>query len=236
MRQPPRSVSVAISAVKAYHTAMRATFWAALLLCTGCTVSCLAQFETAAVLGTVRDPSGSVIPNAKIALRNVNTGVSATARTDATGNFTLFFPALFDTVGTLVGLAQQAGMPKEGPVPNPQRARALLIGFPQSAVLVRGVARPSPPQGLRAATELLLQLGAGDSLLPPASRDQLPELVTAPELQLFRVHPFDANDQRNRSAVPHNDDAFPLCLADARFEIGLFENNLLHRISSASLC
>jgi len=66
---------------------MRATFWAALLLFAGCTVSCFAQFETAAVLGTVRDPSGLVIPNAKIALRNVNTGVSATARTDATGNF-----------------------------------------------------------------------------------------------------------------------------------------------------
>jgi len=87
MRRPPRCVAVAISAVKVYHTAMRATFSAALLLFAGCTVSCLAQFETAAVLGTVRDPSRSVIPNAKVTLRNVDTGVTATARTDATGNF-----------------------------------------------------------------------------------------------------------------------------------------------------
>jgi AGZA family xanthine/uracil permease-like MFS transporter len=40
----------------------------------------------------------------------------------ATGIFILFFLALFDTVGTLVGLAQQAGMLKEGRVPNAERA------------------------------------------------------------------------------------------------------------------
>jgi hypothetical protein len=162
-------------------------------------------------------------------------GRGSTLGREALGGLSTFL-ALSYILFVQPGLLAQAGMLKEGRVPNAKRARALLIGFPQSAVLVRGVARPSPPQGLRAATELLLQLGAGDSLLPPASRDQLPELVTAPELQLFRVHPFDANDQGNRSAVPHNDDAFPLCLADARFEIGLFENNLLHRISSVSLC
>ncbi|HTM50129.1 MAG TPA: carboxypeptidase regulatory-like domain-containing protein, partial [Bryobacteraceae bacterium] len=48
---------------------------------------CLAQFETASVLGTVHDPSGSVIAGARITLRNVNTGVSATGKTDAAGNY-----------------------------------------------------------------------------------------------------------------------------------------------------
>ncbi|MCX6616352.1 MAG: carboxypeptidase-like regulatory domain-containing protein, partial [Acidobacteria bacterium] len=66
---------------------MRANFLLALPLVTSCSLCCFAQFETAAVLGTVRDPSGLVIPNAKITLRNVNTGITATARTDATGNF-----------------------------------------------------------------------------------------------------------------------------------------------------
>jgi len=46
-----------------------------------------AQFDTAAVLGTVRDPSGAVITNARLTLRNVNTGVTATAKTDAAGNY-----------------------------------------------------------------------------------------------------------------------------------------------------
>ena len=45
------------------------------------------QFDTAAVLGTVRDPSGAVIAGARITLRNVNTGVTATGKTDAAGNY-----------------------------------------------------------------------------------------------------------------------------------------------------
>jgi len=64
-----------------------AVHWVLGLVVTLFATCCLAQFETAAVLGTVRDPSRSVIPNAKVTLRNVDTGVTATARTDATGNF-----------------------------------------------------------------------------------------------------------------------------------------------------
>ena len=56
----------------------------ALLLFTGC---CLAQFETASVLGTVRDPSGAVIAGARITLRNVNTGITANSKTDSAGNY-----------------------------------------------------------------------------------------------------------------------------------------------------
>src|SRR4051812_38298433 len=53
-------------------------------LATGC---CLAQFDTATVLGTVRDPTGSVIANAKITLRNVNTAVTAATRTNSSGEY-----------------------------------------------------------------------------------------------------------------------------------------------------
>src|SRR3954463_6277973 len=49
--------------------------------------SCFAQFDTAAVLGTVRDPTGSVIANAKITLRNVNTGVAASTVTSSAGEY-----------------------------------------------------------------------------------------------------------------------------------------------------
>src|SRR5262245_7981924 len=63
---------------------MRKNIWPVVLLYS---TVCFAQFETAAVLGTVRDPSGSVIPNAAITLRNVNTGVASVGRTDANGNF-----------------------------------------------------------------------------------------------------------------------------------------------------
>jgi hypothetical protein len=47
----------------------------------------VAQFDSAAVLGTIHDPSGSSIANAKITLRNINTGVTAAAKTDISGNY-----------------------------------------------------------------------------------------------------------------------------------------------------
>jgi hypothetical protein len=47
----------------------------------------LAQFDTAEVLGTVRDKSESVVANAAVELTNQNTGIKATATTDANGNY-----------------------------------------------------------------------------------------------------------------------------------------------------
>ena len=52
--------------------------------------SSLAQFETAEVLGTARDNSGSVIVNATVTLVNQDTGLQAKMATDANGNFDFF--------------------------------------------------------------------------------------------------------------------------------------------------
>jgi hypothetical protein len=49
-----------------------------------------AQFETATVLGTVRDASNAVVPEASVTLTNTATGVSATKLTNAEGNFEFF--------------------------------------------------------------------------------------------------------------------------------------------------
>jgi hypothetical protein len=49
-----------------------------------------AQFETATVVGTVRDTSGAVVPQAKVTLTNTQTGVSAERQTDANGNYEFF--------------------------------------------------------------------------------------------------------------------------------------------------
>ncbi len=46
-----------------------------------------AQFESASVLGTVRDPSGAVIAGATITLRNMETGITTSAGTDESGNY-----------------------------------------------------------------------------------------------------------------------------------------------------
>ena len=51
-----------------------------------------AQFETAAVLGTVRDQAGAVLQGARVTLRNTATGITATATTDANGDYS--FPSV----------------------------------------------------------------------------------------------------------------------------------------------
>ena len=49
--------------------------------------TCFAQFETATVLGTVKDATGTVVAGAKVTLENVKTGVTAAVQTNDTGNF-----------------------------------------------------------------------------------------------------------------------------------------------------
>jgi Carboxypeptidase regulatory-like domain/TonB-dependent Receptor Plug Domain/TonB dependent receptor len=62
---------------------LTAVIAAALLL----PASVFAQFDTATVLGTVKDSSGAVIPGATVTLKNVDTGITATAVTGADGSY-----------------------------------------------------------------------------------------------------------------------------------------------------
>jgi hypothetical protein len=48
------------------------------------------QFETAEVLGTVRDNTGAVVPKANVTLLNQDTGIQAKASTDENGNYDFF--------------------------------------------------------------------------------------------------------------------------------------------------
>ena len=47
----------------------------------------LAQFDTATVLGAIKDSSGAVVPGATVTLKNVATGITANAVTDAEGSY-----------------------------------------------------------------------------------------------------------------------------------------------------
>src|SRR5262249_52312350 len=47
-------------------------------------------FETAEVLGTVRDASGASVPGARITLTNLDTGIQATTISDEIGNYDFF--------------------------------------------------------------------------------------------------------------------------------------------------
>jgi hypothetical protein len=53
----------------------------------GVAPAAFAQFDTATVVGTVRDDSGGVIPGATVTLTNLDTGITAVRVTDENGNF-----------------------------------------------------------------------------------------------------------------------------------------------------
>src|SRR5438552_6293308 len=55
-----------------------------------CAASSFGQFETAEVLGTVRDASGAVVPKASVTLLNQDTGIMARTSTDENGNYDFF--------------------------------------------------------------------------------------------------------------------------------------------------
>lgn len=46
-----------------------------------------AQFDSATVLGTIRDASGAAVPGAKVQLKNIATGITLATQTDAQGDY-----------------------------------------------------------------------------------------------------------------------------------------------------
>jgi hypothetical protein len=64
-----------------------------------------AQFETASVVGTVRDNTGGVVSGATVTLTNVETGVSLAKSTDDQGNYEFFTVR----IGTYVVTAEKSG-------------------------------------------------------------------------------------------------------------------------------
>ena len=66
---------------------MRMRVMAAALLCLCAASPVWAQFDSGAVLGTVRDASGGVLPGVTVTLLNTETGISATRTTDERGAY-----------------------------------------------------------------------------------------------------------------------------------------------------
>jgi hypothetical protein len=67
------------------------------------------QAVTGSLLGTVTDSTGGLVPNARVTITEVNTGVSRTAETNASGNYT--FPNL--PPGTFSVAVEQPGFKRE---------------------------------------------------------------------------------------------------------------------------
>ena len=68
-----------------------------------------AQVVGAIISGTITDPSGAVIPNARVTLRNVSTGVVTQVATNGTGlyNAANLLPGDYQVSATATGFAPQ---------------------------------------------------------------------------------------------------------------------------------
>ncbi|MBV8819535.1 MAG: TonB-dependent receptor, partial [Acidobacteriaceae bacterium] len=73
-----------------------------------CAVSCLAQFDTADLLGTIRDASGTPVAGASVTLLNQGTGIQAKTTSDSAGTYTFSNVK----VGTYTVAAELAGFSK----------------------------------------------------------------------------------------------------------------------------
>ena len=93
----------------------------------------LAQFETATVLGTVKDGTGAVIVGSKVILENVKTGVISTGQSNDAGNFDFvaeqigfFRCAVCDCIATRIA----SGFSKYGSIAS-SWSKLLRIGSPR---------------------------------------------------------------------------------------------------------
>ena len=100
-----------------------------LALVLGAAPAAFAQFDTATVVGTVRDNSGGIIPGATVTLTNLDTGVAVVRVTDENGSFEFitvrvgrykvtaelegFSTALADNLQVTVGARQRVDMKLE---------------------------------------------------------------------------------------------------------------------------
>jgi len=103
------------------------------------------QFETAEVLGTVKDASGGLIAKAAVTLTNLDTGIQAKATTDENGDYDFFNVS----VGRYSVAVEQAGFSKftatdvQVNVNARQRVDAVVqVGAVTQSVEVKGAATP----------------------------------------------------------------------------------------------
>ncbi|MGA2271638.1 MAG: carboxypeptidase-like regulatory domain-containing protein, partial [Bryobacteraceae bacterium] len=92
------------------------------LLMAATVVTGWSQAVNATLLGTVTDASGAVVPNAKVTITEVNTGISRSGQTNESGNYT--FPNL--PPGQYSVAVEAAGFKKET-----RRDIALLVNTTQ---------------------------------------------------------------------------------------------------------
>ena len=88
------------------------------LLVVSAAPSGFAQITSATISGTVKDQTQAVLPGVDVAVRNIDTGLSRSAVTDANGHFTIpgLPPGSYETRASLQGFVTVV----EGAAPLPE--------------------------------------------------------------------------------------------------------------------
>ena len=101
------------------------------------------QFDSATVLGTIKDPSGASVPSASVVLTNVGKGISVSRQTDSNGDyeFTNVQPGEYSVAVTAPGFTKSVTDPFAVDVGARQRVGVTLkLGADSQTVTVSGAA------------------------------------------------------------------------------------------------
>lgn len=115
----------------------------AMLLWVGSSMEAWGQFDSATVLGSIKDPSGAAIPSATVQLLSIAQGVSVTRQTDSSGNyeFNNVQPGEFTLTVTAAGFEKSTTNPFKVSIGARQRVELMLkLGANTQSVTVSGTA------------------------------------------------------------------------------------------------
>ncbi|MDQ2947182.1 MAG: TonB-dependent receptor, partial [Acidobacteriota bacterium] len=168
-----------------------------LVLCTALQQAGTAQIVGATVSGTVTDPSGAVVPNAKITIRNLATGVVAEAATNASGLYSEpnLLPGDYEVSVAAAGLISRQRSQLKLTVGERQILNlSMQVGDAAAAIDVTGEAA-SVELGNASMTQVISGETARE--LPLNGRDWTQLATLEPGISAIRTQP-DSNGLNNR--------------------------------------
>lgn len=177
---------------------MKRSVWIWMVLCSFlCTIPGFAQVATTSLRGTVKDPSGALVPGATITLVNAANGQTLTAKADASGNyiFPQLTPARYTITASAAGFADQS------------KVAGLLVNQPATVNFVLSVQSSNVTVDVSAAAETLNTTDAsmGNSVgngtiqaLPMEGRNPISLLTLQPGV-LFLGNPAENSTMDTRS-------------------------------------
>lgn len=156
-----------------------------------CSLSANAQAVFGSIVGTVTDPTGAVIPNAKVTVTDVNKGISQTAATNGSGGYTVsrLIPDTYVVKAEAHGFSV-AQSPKVNIFANQTQEINLKLqpGAASQTITVTGAAPPLQTNSAEVATTLSAQqLASVPNMNQNAS--QLELLVPGAHLASFSIAP-----------------------------------------------